>query len=350
MNKKIWIAIIVVALLITVAIAWTISKKSKTIISQKTDIIKISDQKMLWPKITSDQKTVYYFSNEKEPAFFKLDLSTKEIKQISDVIDTPGNVIWSPDFSKVILLITYDKYVFEKYGSTYAKPGTPDQSKTIWAYDFQTKKLNQLNSDITNIAWFDNDHLVYSFINVKKPSLNKALFDGEESQELLNLQDLFVEKFIKVSDNQLFFIGTNPEESRNLYQYIIDEKEPTLKIKDVGDNVLISSDNTKVILEQSENNQTTLYWSEINNPSIKNTNIQSGINQTVWVNQDQFLINLKKNGVDILYLYNTLTDKKSELKLDLRKTLVDDNSLQIIDQNLYFTSKDILYKITLSNI
>jgi len=348
MNKKIWIVIVVVILLVAVAVAWTIGKKSKIVTPQKTEIVKISDIKMLWPGISADQKTIYYFSNAQEPAFFKLDVTTQEVSQISEALDTPDNVLWSPDFSKAILSVTYDKYVFEKYGSPYANPGTADQTKTKWVYDFGNQKLAQLNSDITNLIWLDNDHLIYSFINGTQPSINKALFNDEDRQVLANLENIFVESFISLNDNQLFFIGT-ADETRNLYQYTLGEKEPTLKIKDVGDQALISSDNSKIILEQSINNKTILYWTMINNPELIDTSLSASIDLTCWLNQDQFITDVKNNGSDKFYVFDTTTNK-SAIEIDLRKISVDKGNFQIIDNNLFFTSKDILYRYELKNL
>src|SRR3990167_6244472 len=76
-NKKIWL---VVGILIAVVIAFVaiyVNKKPKESFT-KTSLEQISETKMLWPQVSSDQKGVYYFDNSKEAAFYKMDLKTKK--------------------------------------------------------------------------------------------------------------------------------------------------------------------------------------------------------------------------------------------------------------------------------
>lgn len=348
-NKLIISIVVIVVFVIVTIILTSIKKKQNQGQQPTTGAEKISDIKTLWPKITPDQKTVYYFNNEKEPAFFQFDLDMKETKQISEVLDTPDSVLWSPDFSKAILFITYDKYVFEKYGSPFVNPETADQTPTKWVYDFTNKKLSQLSSNITNILWLDNDHIIYGYLNNNVSTIYKALYDGSEWQKLINLETTFIDKFIAFVDTKLYFLGTPGEGIRNLYTYDITNNKIDEKIKDVGESALISPDNSKIVLEQSKDNKTTLYWSNIDSPNLTSTGQKSRVAQSLWLDQNRFLIDLKKNNQDQLSVYDT-SNNKGEIQLDLGKLPIDLGSLQIIDKNLFFTSDGILYRYELKNL
>jgi hypothetical protein len=341
-NKKLIIWIIVAVLLIAAIIIVIYSKKRAAETSKTPE--QVAQQKMLWPKVSADQKNIYYFNNDKEPAFFQYNLDTKEIKMVSSTMDTPDEVIWSPDLKKAILIVIYDKYIFEKYNSPFIKSGTADQTPTKWTYDFETKKLMPLNNNISQILWFDDDRIIYNFFEEKTTKINLANYDGTNWQTIANLNTIFIDQLISMNQDKLFFAGTPGEGIRNLYELDIKTDSPVEKIKDIGEGVLISPDGLTAVFETSENNQTSLSWSPLENSKISKSGFESTITQTTWLNQSKFLSAPNQDNTTDLMVYDTTTAKVKKIA-SLKNFSQGVNNLQLINNTLFFTSNNYLYKI-----
>lgn len=127
-------------------------------------LTKISDQQFLFPAISSDGRDIFYLDcrGDKPFGFYRMNLATKKATRISRAMDTPNWVSWPTTCRQVIISIIYNRYIFEKYHSPFARPGTKDGVLTHWLYDFPSQKLTFLLSTEKFLDWSpDGREIVY---------------------------------------------------------------------------------------------------------------------------------------------------------------------------------------------
>ncbi len=347
MSKKFLFALILLSIIGAGIIAFIIIKNRTLPI-----VSKVADNQILFPTLSNDQKYIFYFSNANEAAFYRLELQNQKIEKISEDFDTPDRIIWSPSKNQAILQVTYNKYIFEKYGSPFIRPGVDDQAITFWLYDLNQKKLSPLDLNIRDIIWskdgqkivssYYDEELNHNIINISDP-------DGTNLENLIK-NELPIEKVISYepANKKLIFGASTPgelESRLDIYQ-VIGSGTPTLIIEAVEPGGIYASSNMEHLVSIIDG---VLNISNLTQNKTQSLKIKTNKNLTVWLNDNQNLIvatRQETTKTDTFYKINSQTLKKNMIN---HKGTVDiQNLILSSDQKtLYFTSDDILYKLEL---
>jgi len=332
------------------------SKETTTSFTELAPLI--SNKKTFFPVLSSNELATLFFNNQDQPAFYKFLLKTKGSEKISQNLDTPHNVLWSPDQTKIILKIFYNKYIFEKYNSQFISPGTQDQALTTWLYDFKTQKLTQLDSNIQGIIWLPNSNkIIYQFyddIN-KINSLNIADPNGQNWQKIINLTEDRLYGFGGFADNQTLIYFSNPNDvsGTNIYSTNIQTKQTKQLTEHISKTALVSPGGKKIVYElfQEEIQNYTLAIMNINGDNKKDLKIKTMLQKIIWTPDGENLITAIRetnNKTDSFYKINIQTGDKQEINYKSKISINAQNLILAQDEKtLYFTSDDFLYKLDL---
>lgn len=331
MNKKrlIIISLGLLGLTIIVAgvyllISW-LNKKPEIIIkqSQKPELIKTINQKIFFPVLTTDNQGVLFFSNKQESAFYKFSFDKKKTEKISENLDaSPDNIIWSPDRIQGILMVTYDKYVFEKYGSLFTSPETENGTETKWLYDFSQKKLvNQLNSQIQKIIWSpDSQKIFYYYHDETTDTLAVANPDGSNWQKLTDLSPGWYDFAGWVDkENLVYFRQPTDVSGAEIYSINIVNKQIKKLADGTSKNALVSLNGQWLAYELFHQDQEnyTLAVVKSDGSNAKDLGIVGSIDKIVWLPDGQSLITtIKENNktTDIFYKIDVESGQKQVIK------------------------------------
>lgn len=365
MNKQ-FLIIVAIGVIIVGLIIYFIyyeSTKSKPVKSPSStsgpssQIDKVLDEKIIFPAIDQEGKNVVYFSinEQKDLAFYRYNLITKEENKISDSIDVPDNIIWSPDRGKAILKVIYNKYVFEKFDSVFADPSLQDKQETTWFYDFSAKKLSRLNLNIQNIAWLDNDHIVYYLS--EGDNINAIFLANPDGSSWEKITDIgFIEGvgLFPITPQDIFYYpiiyeaGTN-----NVFRLDIKTKQISEIIKDKAAGQILATSKDKILYQIAHEKENNFTLGIINKDGSgkKDFGLLSDGNKVTFSEKGDFVfvaVRQANNSTDSLYKINADSGQKEELKYESQSDIEAQNLFISKDnQTLYFTSNDNLYKIGL---
>lgn len=361
MNKKIYVILgilIIVIVVILVIVLKTRSNQKNYVKAQKIKAQTVNDLKVQDPVLNNDGQILSYYDLKKGD-LFSLNLASNQTDKLSENMDQPISIIWSPDRTQAIIKIQYDKYKFEKFGGPFVNPDVADQTTMLWHYDLKTKKYTMLNASIYNPAplaplnpvWTtDSQQILYHYLdsNNKISTLNISDPNGQNWRNLGNIPEnvysllLYQENArilyystLNIESGQLSIFQfdvadqkTNPlisdadfvlpiDDSNFAYtqsgkSFIFNYAEQTSKelpIQLMGEKTFLSSDKTKLIAVDKEANQEHIFIIDIATQKMT-VNIDpnlagSDISELILANQKIFFVNDK-------FLYKIADFQKSE--------------------------------------
>lgn len=311
-------------------------------------LTKVSDVQMLWPQISKNNE-VFYFKNIASPGFYKMDLKTKKEEKISDNLDTPDKVIFSPNFDYALIFLTYDKDLIEKYGGPFIDYTVPNNTPTIWGYRFQDKTLKRLDTQIKQAIWYSPDKILIQYYTQEdKAVFATANFNGEDPQYLYGVGQIGIEKIIAFQNNKIYYLVLQEEGVRALD--ILDlnnNKVNQLDIQNLGSNVYVSPEISANILFTKENPQKGVFWTPETILNVREVPIKNDFKDALWLNNDSVVLLYLEKSQEKFATYNVtnaqITNLRFKNKLDLKAI----NLFTIDKINLYFTADDYLYQLEL---
>ncbi|MBI4029614.1 hypothetical protein HY373_00330 [Candidatus Berkelbacteria bacterium] len=306
--------IVLTALIIIGAIFWFLffrkaTKKEKVLSPSK--ITSITTDITLFPTFFEKEKTVFYMN--KEGKIVKRWLEETKEEAISDVLEAPEKMVWSPDFSAVILFIRNDIGLFKKFDSKFqSPPEVPDGARVPWLYQINNKSLKRLDWQIDDLLWLPSgQQIIYHYLKKDNgesqiSQANPDLSKWEKIVELPGPQ----EEIIALLENKHLIAADQPS-----------DVSPA-SIWDVN----LSVKKLKELFSVSENPQ-----------------------QLKRINENQFLLEVKKDGKSKIFLANVSGQKEElETTTPLRQIVIWDEQTIIFVQDSKRTGQKELIKQNLA--
>lgn len=250
MKRKL-IIILAVVLLVGVSLGLYFYFRNK---EEKTEVKiegKLSESVMQIAKLSPDKKWINYYSTQQTPAFYRQEIASKKIEQISGALASIEEINFAPDLTKVGFRVTYDQGQFEKYGSPFLEPKMPDGEKRFWIYDFENKKLSYLSPNVISYTFStDSQKIYYLFAsNEGKLSINQAKFDGTNFEKIVDWP--YGEPRIKAVDDNKILVAYSTEEFESqgdgLYELNIKDKKLANLTNQDFSNFFVLSPSKKII-------------------------------------------------------------------------------------------------------
>ncbi|MBU0648373.1 hypothetical protein KJ855_04305 [Patescibacteria group bacterium] len=343
--------------------------------------------KISHPTPSKNNEIIYLDNTNNYPTKYNLITQTTEIIEENSWFGV-NQIIYSPNKTKVILKVTNNNLAFSggffktdpsdpqkttasSPVSVFYRPGTPDGQTTIWSYDFTSKQYYQLSDFTKNIAWLDDNNIIYEYSNfttdsfgnpdfIPANSINTALFTGQDWREIYNLinSPLTLSEIIpSPTDPNLVLLLPQPFETGQeiktaIHLLNIQEKNVTILTEPGSFQASWSPDGNQILfahLDNQNNNTPTLQIYNIQNQNIQNTGFNTIPSKTHWINAQQLLVALPSPPTipanyysqtdypttDILYLFNLNTGQKTDL--------FGQNFQQLINVHNIFSDNDYLY-------
>lgn len=368
----------------------------------------IISQNITFPTITGDNQSII-FVNQSSNQLSSLDLNNKQITTLEEK-SWYGiqEIIYSPDKTKAILKVKNDNIAFaggfnrqttnensQPVISPFYKPEVINDYITTWTYNTETKELYYLNPGIRNIAWLNNEKIVYEYLQINSKigqpdfritnTLNIANFDGSNWQLVKTLNDTqYLTPKIIPSPTNPDHILLLPKPSEGGYQltsaiHLLNTKNNT--IEELTDKNIIdaswSPDGNNIIYNQlnPDTKKPLLYVLNINNRQTISLNLYSYIYKTHWLNSNQIAIaipadrfqpdnlspanipddyysNPNPNTYDAIYIININNpEQKTNLFANNFQYLPNIHDIFSNDSNIYFQDAgNKLYTLPLNNI
>lgn len=348
MTKRNLIIIICVMVVITIifVIVFTNNNSQTVDFSQ---IKKTINQQISFPVLSSDSKSLIYFSKDKK-IFIKRNLTTnKEVVILNKNIFNLDNIFYSPDRSQAIVKVIYQKDLFSRYSEFYIN-NIPDQSIITFYIDFKSGNIVKLSDGIKNLAWFPNgSKIIYYYQDNTQSNISISKPNGSDWQKVKNLSPSEGWNFIYQSDSAVYYSRQLSEiGGTNLLRLDLTKRQEGTIINDESYiNGKISPDGRNIIYLKfnSKNNNGSLYLRDLQNGQEKNLEIFTSLDRLIWSSDSQQIIcAVNENEKDKFTIYNIQNQKikevilKNENKLNIQNLLISKDS-----QTIYYTANNYLY-------
>lgn len=352
-NKK--ILIIILAVLLTTGIFLVVWSKNSGKNNKGVDnhiepnnsikvdnITQTIDDKIFFPFIINNNiigltGNTYRFSK------FNIDGSGKQILYDLDIVGAE-RIVYSPSSTQAIVFSNYPK-------------------RNIKLYDFENNRVSNLSDNIRNIYWsrIDENKIFYSYNNPENYEwqINTAKPDGSNWKNLYKTNSEYPFDFsISPLENSMVLYYYTPfvettEGDKILTSSIIDLSNNN--VVPINENHLIKSvnwapDSSKFTFTDQDNK---LFVYTLKDNIVTNINLKTLDYKITWLNNDQILlantINIDDPNApayhDKIYIYNI---KDNSYKFfSFENDLIDVSLLSIINNNIYYTNNNILYKADL---
>lgn len=319
--------------------------------SQEAQIQKISNEKMFFPSIDKSGNNILFFntSGTRDIAFYKFSPDTNNSDRISPIMDVPENVIWSPTKDKVIIKIVYDKYKFEKFGSPFVDPSCEDGQEMTWVFDFNSQKFTQLNNNIQGINWFD-EKIIYDLYDTTN-DLSSIFIANNDGSNWKKINDIpFVEGVMlgKISADEIYYYPITFEFGGfNIYKVNIVTKQMSEIIQDNSAGGAIF--NNKFLYNVIHNNYLTLGLMDKDGDNKLDLGIITSLDKTAFSENGDFIFaafRANKETTDTIYKIDSKTGEMIKINYNF-DTSIDAKNLMVLNNILYFTSDDYLFRLSL---
>ncbi|MFH1749762.1 MAG: hypothetical protein ABH837_02630 [bacterium] len=296
---------------------------------------------------------LYYRSNQGKTLYsitLNSDGSQEDFQRLSpDIMVSINNLVWSPRFDSTIIQIPADK----TKGTVFAEGGTSG-TKTFIYFDY--KNVQYIGSNILDIKYSQDGKSIY--YNTTGGLLLKSLIENiSESQQLLNTKKALLENPKIVISNTGNYLALIPQstnyEDNQIYLFDITSKELTELITDGSqfDARFSTNDSNLLFVTYSESGP-VLNAVNIQSKDIFDLNIQTSIENTVWLDDENILFS-KYNKSSNSYEVNKRgmdSDSNASYRFDSAKTLEIKNILFNPDNNiLYFLNNSLIYYLKLDD-
>ncbi|MFA4930243.1 MAG: hypothetical protein WC570_00025 [Patescibacteria group bacterium] len=283
------------------------------------------------PTISNDQQQIIYI-DQITNQLSSQSLTNQEVTTLNqDSWYGVENIIYSPDKTKFIIKVKNNITAFaggfshpeddpEKPtpASPFYRPEITNETITTWTYNLENQTLSYLNPSIKNIAWLNNDQIIYEYLNITgkigqpgfsiENTLNIADHDGSNWQviQTLNNTAYLTPKIIPSPTNpDLTLLLPNPSESgQNISTAIYLLNTKTNHIEQITENNIIdaswSPEGNKIIYAQLDqsNHKPLLYIIDIDSREITSLNIYSYICKTHWLTNEKIAIAIPTSRFD----------------------------------------------------
>lgn len=313
-------------------------KPAKPLPSLRGQLSKIFDEKVFWPLLSSDGKSLYFYSRTPS-AFVKLNLASqrKEILAKLDKNIKVEEVVWSPDGSGVIYKTRYEFL--------------PEE---VFYYNFLSKKRVALPQGIETIIWPIPEKIYYHFVDWEQSTLNQSKPDGSERKKLADLERDFY-GFNLVGPDLLAY-WASPSDVSGSTLYLLDLKKGTSRAiskKDEIGDALVSPGGNKIalVLFHPDQQLYTIGIKDLKTGKTIDSKIKSNLDKITWLSNGKILFVASWGRVgDRFYSIDSTTGKKKEIKYQTKETsIINSHTLMPTpdSKTLYFTSRNFLYKLEL---
>lgn len=347
--KKIVIIFIVVfiALLLLALGLFIRDRVIQSKIKSQSNLTKVSEEQILFPTLSQGGNKVLYFSASKEPAFYEQNLEGKDVKKISQNMDTPEIISWSPNKKYALLSLIYDQYIFEKYGSPFASPGTPDQNVVTWLFDLENQKLSKLDNISGTVIWTNDNRLIFQKIVEDKSTLHTANADGGNEELLIDLPSNETYSFSLLPNNQLVLCSEPTDESGSMIYNLNLTGRKLTKIKETDlPATALGLENGNILISVQGAKKHKIYLFDSATNKEKELNLDSSLDSLVGIGNNKIIVTGQtKNLNNQLITFDISTGKHISVA-----NLVDSNTdifnlFTSLDKKiLYFTDNNVLYK------
>lgn len=312
-----------------------------------TNFNSIIKNKIFFPFLSSDN-LIYYLS-DKGIIFYNFNPVSQEIKKIwpNEVLGV-YNVSYKKDASKAVIQSTYPNV-------------------NVSSIDFQNQKSYILSDKIQSTVWA-NDKIIYHYLdtNSKINNISMSDPDGKNWQEIVAI-DLNRPKLIISPDAQEVLLIPTPvaerddERVENIYLLNINTKNISQLTTDgYIPDASWSPNGGKILYYQWDKNvvKLTLGIMDKTTKEKKDLGIQTNLNEAIWLDDQRIIVAVPQTDSDTsavnvtkyeFYIVDVNTNATTKLQLPSPGYVEDAKNMMYDgkDKILYFTSNDVLYKITL---
>lgn len=353
-NRKTIIAIIVILIIFGAFIFSRCFKngQTNTNIVSSTDISQIYQSNFFNPALSSDGNYIFYFANiGSSYAFYKLNINKLTSEKLSSNMDVPRNIYWSKNQDKAILEIIYNQYIFEKYGSMFVSPGTPNDAKTFWLYDFTKTKITPLSNSIKSVAWAPSGtKIAYQYLANSQNTGNLTIADPD-GKNWKNIADVGSQEYkIEWIDDQSIAYWSLPETDTqviSLKKVNIDSRVPEAIVTklDLADAKFLKNKNYLLVKTiKTDSAQAKIGIVDLSDQEKKFIDLDLDINLDNIIFDAQNNLYYYSNNKFIKFDFNQ--KQKTELA-----TFTNQSDYLMLDENnkiLYFSYNDLLYKLPIT--
>lgn len=352
-RKKILIILAVVLIAIVVFIIWMVMRnknqqnnnvKPQTVAAEAVDNFTVLD-----PVLMGESNLMFYDINATNLA--KLSLDSNQTEKLSEDLDQPLSLIWSPDRSQVIMKITYNKYKFEKFGSPFANSQIQDGATVLWHYNLATKKYTMLEPNIFNPASFDllnpiwttdSKHIIYRYFNQSDEisTLNVSDPDGSNWKKLGDVPNNFYSIIdYNEANNQVTYTKLDDIEGgfSSVHRFGLSDQKDEELITNVES--VIDIDENRLIYTNEKNS----FIFEINTKTQKQLPFKVYAEKAILANNSLAASEPESTSENIHWIDLNTQKITRSINPDLKGSNIQ--NLILSSKFLYFTNNEKLYKI-----
>lgn len=314
-NKKTLLIIIFLFLLIIFAISRLIIylKNPKKEVFTET---KLLEERVYFPTINKENTLLYYYSTDNQPGIYQYTLQTKEKKQLTSNLENIQDLIWSPNFDKVLVSVKFDYYVNSIYNGNVEEDGRI----VYWLLDLSSKKFTKLAPYTINAGFSEDGNKIISYQYYypnKIDQFNICNNSYENCQSITN-QDYGEGVNIVAWDNKeilayplIFDLGNGRVRKLNLETLAIED------ISELPDSNFIQKVNNKIIGSTYNDNKNKFYIFDTQNNKLKYLNIEPRLDRIYYKQNINFIIySLFENKKIIWYKIDIYNYSKTKLSFD----------------------------------
>lgn len=309
----------------------------------------ITDEAVLAPTFSADEKKIEYYSKTTGKAYrIDIDGTNKQIISNTDLVGLSA-ILWSSDKSKVI--------------SRYDQNNRP----SFFMYDYEQLKGSGLSSNTLNAAWYQSNKIFYEYFDQKSKlaTLNIANPDGSNWNKIIDLpfQNVSIAPIPKTG--LVSFWNKQDSFTETLMQatpVVGGEKRDLLKEKFGADYLWSLDGNNLLVSHVVEKGSSKLQLALLNSlgGEYKNLGIPTMVSKCAWSKNNKLIyyalpgsipdgtvlpndyISGKLNTTDTFWKLDTATKESSRLiELDKIKDKYDATNLFLNSDEsiLFFTNR-----------
>src|SRR3990172_3231889 len=283
----------------------------------------VIDQDVAFPALTSDgMKLLYYGLGENDrTGIIRVNLATGN-RELFRPLPAVSGIEWSPTRSQAILSIPFDEEQIKKTDPRFLTNQAFSGAVTIWLYDIEQDRLEQLPSGTSSAAWsLDGSRILYHYFDlssvdpVSELSLRTPFSSAHEKLADIPPAASYTLAFLDASTVMAVPNLSNPLGTSTIYFIDLTSKTRISMEDDSVSSALAAPDGRHILFASAGEKPDWRLFDRTTN-AAQDLKLDAAGQYAEWIDADTFVIIEPSTESDRMWIVNTTSLTRQEVLID----------------------------------
>lgn len=312
----------------------------------------VLQQDVAFPAVTADGKKLLYYGvgQGNRTGIVRVDLATGN-QELFRPLPAVSAIEWSPDRSRAILSLLYNEEAIRATDSRFLANNLFPGAITVWLYDIQQDRLEQLPQNISSATWSPNgSQILYHYFDlsgvepISELSVREPFSSSHEKLVDIPPAPSYTLTFLDASTVMAVPNLSDPLGTSTIYFVDMASKTLTSREEDSVSSAVAAPDGRHILIASVGEKPNWRLFDRTTN-SQRDLKLDAAGQYGEWIDSESLVIIEPREESDRMWIIDTASFTRQEVFIDGAGIIA--SAPQAVGNTLYFVSGGKLFRIAL---